>query len=215
MTSTGRNGFGPKHIFVLTMAVVGLAVVVFLLGVMVGREVSVVEMVTGHGAVSVEEPFMVAERPAVVSTNRREPSVAATQGADLTYFQRLGNDSGPDLDASLLEDAAPPGVAGAVDETDAEPVPTGFTSYAGRPAGYLIQVAAPLRKRSVADRMAQGLVEKGYPAFVVEPDPGAPVQVFRVRVGAYANPEQAERVLRRLEDEESLEPWITRQEPAP
>ena len=197
------------------MAVVGLGVVVFLLGVMVGREVSVVDMVTGHGAVSGEEPFMVAERPAVVSTNRREPSVAATQGADLSYFQRLDDDNGPELDARFLEDAAQAGAAGVVDETDSEPLPTGSTTYAGRPAGYLIQVAAPLRERPVADRMAQGLVEKGYPAFVVEPDPGAPVQVFRVRVGAYANREEAERVLRRLEDEESLEPWITRQEPAP
>ena len=59
--------------------------------------------------------------------------------------------------------------------------------------------------------MAQGLVDRGYPAFVVAPVAGAPVQVFRVRVGTYADREEAERVLRRLEEEESFKPWITRQ----
>ena len=80
---------------------------------------------------------------------------------------------------------------------------------AGQSAGYSIQVTT-LRESDAAERMAQGLVDKGYPAFVVPPAPGVPVPVFRVRVGTYADRDEAEQVLRRLEGEESLRPWITR-----
>ena len=80
---------------------------------------------------------------------------------------------------------------------------------AGQSDGYAIQVTT-LRESEAAERMAQGLLEKGYPAFVVPPAPGVPVSVFRVRVGTYTDRDEAEQVLRRLEGEESLKPWITR-----
>ena len=74
--------------------------------------------------------------------------------------------------------------------------------------GFTVQVTA-LRERDAAERVAEGLMEKGYPAFVADPLNDAPVLVFRVRVGRYGDRAEAERILQRLEQEEQLKPWIT------
>ncbi len=207
--SQGGNGLGSKQYVFLAMASAGLSVVAFLLGVMVGRGVSVIEMVTGHGSASAsgEVPIVVDERPAMVRTGGREPSVAATDGAELSYYERLDGDSGPGLDAGFTAARAPDPVA----EVDAAGAAAAGSVVSSPPQfrGYSIHVTT-LRESGVAERMAQGLVEKGYPAFVVAPEAGAPVQVFRVRVGTYADREEAERILQRLEAEESFQPWITR-----
>ena len=190
-----------------------MAVVVFLLGVMVGRGVSVVDMITGHGSASAngEEPVVADERPSLVSTGRREPSVAATDGAELSYYERLDEDRGVALDARLQ---APDPRAEAGGANGAGEAPAESAGSAAQFSGYSIHLTT-LREGAAAHRMAQGLVDRGYPAFVVAPLSGAPVQVFRVRVGTYAEREEAELVLRRLEEEESFKPWITRQEAAP
>lgn len=189
-----------------------LAVVVFLLGVMVGRDVSILEMITGQQpANATGESFAVSDQPFVASTTRREPSMAATDGDELSYFQRLDDELGPEMDASLLEEAARPPAADSGAPIGSRevgsPIPSDVS--AGRTDGYSIQVTT-LREGEAAERMAQGLVDKGYPAFVVSPAPGVPVPVFRVRVGTYTDRDEAEQVLRRLEAEESLRPWITR-----
>lgn len=206
MTSRSSNGtgFGSKHVVFLALMGAWLAVVVFLFGVMVGRDVSILEVVTGRQSADAEaDSFAVDEQPFVASTTRREPSMAATHGGDLSYFQRLDDELGPELDARLSEAAAAPAEPG-----DAGwPAPPDVSAEPSR--GYAIQVTT-LREGEAAERMAEGLVAKGYPAFVVPPAPAAPVPVFRVRVGTYADRGEAERVLRRLEGEESLRPWITR-----
>ena len=189
-----------------------LAVVVFLLGVMVGRDVSILQMITGRQpANATDGSFAEDEQPFVASTTRREPSMAATDGDELSYFERLDDESSPAIDARLLEEAAtPPAAYGGAPISSREvglPIPSDVS--AGRTDGYSIQVTT-LRERAAAERMAQGLVDKGYPAFVVPPAPGVPVPVFRVRVGTYTDRDEAERILRRLEAEESLRPWITR-----
>ena len=75
--------------------------------------------------------------------------------------------------------------------------------------GFTVQVTA-LRERAAAQRVADRLTAKGFPAFVVDPVPDAPVAVFRVRVGRYADRQTAERISQRLESEEGFQPWITR-----
>jgi cell division septation protein DedD len=208
--SSDGSGLGSKHVIFLAMMSAWLAVVVFLLGVMVGRDVSILEMVTGQEAAgAAEESLALDDQPFVASTTRREPSMAATDGHELSYFSRLDDESGPELDAHLAVSPATAAEAAApVDGGDVgSPIPSDVS--AERPDGYALQVTT-LRERDAAERMAQGLVEKGYPAFVVLPAPGVPVAVFRVRVGTYTERDEAEQVLRRLEGEESLKPWITR-----
>ena len=192
------------------MVSAGLAVVVFLLGVMVGRDVSIVEMITGQEpAGAAGESLAADEQPFIASTTRREPSMAATDGGDLSYFRRLDDDMGPELDASLLEEPARVAETAASSRSGWSGLAMPSDVAAKQSDGYAIQVTT-LRESDAAERMAQGLVEKGYPAFVVPPAPGVPVSVFRVRVGTYTDRDEAERVLRRLEGEESLRPWITR-----
>jgi cell division septation protein DedD len=72
-----------------------------------------------------------------------------------------------------------------------------------------VQVAA-LRGRPEADQIVQRLIEKGYDAYVVDPVPGAPAAVYRVRVGRSLARQDAEEMLRRLETQEQFKPWITR-----
>ena len=210
--SQDGTGLGVKRVFFLAMTSAGMAVVVFLLGVMVGRGVSVVDMVTGHGSASAsgDEPVAADERPSPVSTGRREPSMAATDGAELSYYERLDEDRGVELDARFLDEQAPDPAAEAGDANGTGEAPAASAGAAAQFSGYSIHVTT-LREGAAAQRMAQGLVDKGYPAFVVAPASGAPVRVFRVRVGTYADREEAERVLQRLEGEESFKPWITRQ----
>jgi DedD protein len=70
--------------------------------------------------------------------------------------------------------------------------------------GFVVQVAA-VRQRAEADRIAQRLTGKGYPAFVTTSGAN-----FRVRVGKFNDRRQAETVAGRLEREEQFKPWITR-----
>jgi cell division septation protein DedD len=74
--------------------------------------------------------------------------------------------------------------------------------------GFAIQVAA-LRQRAEADGVARSLATKGYPAYVLDPESGAP-PVFRVRVGKFKERSEAESVAARLQQEEQFKPWIVR-----
>ena len=98
---------------------------------------------------------------------------------DLSYFERLSSVDAPP------ESLVPPAAAGS----------------------FVVQVTA-LRSADDARTVAATLVAKGYPAFVVDPMPGAPVAVFRVRVGPYADQGAAETVRDRLEMEEPFTPFV-------
>jgi cell division septation protein DedD len=67
-----------------------------------------------------------------------------------------------------------------------------------------VQVAA-VRQRAEAERIAQRLSGKGYPAFVTTSGAN-----FRVRVGKFSERREAETIAGRLEREEQFKPWITR-----
>ena len=97
----------------------------------------------------------------------------------------------------------------AVAEASAAAPPPAVAEQTVEAEPYTVQVAA-LRAAAAADAFAGRLLAKGFPAYVVEPSPGGPVAMYRVRVGRYANHSEAERVRRRLEQEEQLTPWITR-----
>jgi cell division septation protein DedD len=70
-----------------------------------------------------------------------------------------------------------------------------------------LQVAA-LRGGAEARELAASLATKGYPAFVVHPVPEAPVAIYWVRVGPYADRASADQMGSRLETEERFKPWV-------
>ena len=75
--------------------------------------------------------------------------------------------------------------------------------------GFAVQVSI-FETRKEADRLAQQLVAKGYPAFVLDPAKGAAKPIYRVRVGKYRNRQDAEEIQARLQKNEQFTPWIAR-----
>ena len=112
-------------------------------------------------------------------------------------------------DAPEVASANTPAVAPANPPAVLEASPPAAAEPVGEAVPYTVQVAA-LRAADAAEEFAGRLLAKGYPAYVVEPALDGPVSMYRVRVGRYADHDEAERVRRRLEQEEQLTPWITR-----
>ena len=205
-----------KQLVFLAMVATVVAVIVFLCGVLVGRGLPA-RRTTGL-AVSDVVPSGVGVTGLGIPEIAPDP--AAEPGSpldDLSYFDLLNSPdavpeapSGTPAEESALESGDPLLVGSLVDDTAdtavaAPPVPSG----AGTAVQFLIQVTA-LRSADEARAVAAGLVEKGYPAFVVDPTPGAPVAVFRVRVGPYPDIGAAEPVRDRLETEEQFRPFLIR-----
>jgi cell division septation protein DedD len=194
-----------KQIVFLFMAVVVIAVAIFLMGVQVGRGVlterGLPEGTDTLAAADVEPP------PPPASATRGSSSAPVTSGEKLSYAERLG---GAEPAPEQLRKAEAP-VAPAEPPTP-KPEAPGATSggEGGEPPGpgYSVQVAA-LRERNEADLIAKRLAGKGYPAYVVAPAKGAP-SVYRVRVGKYRDRREADTVAARLQKEEQFKPWIVR-----
>lgn len=90
---------------------------------------------------------------------------------------------------------------------DAPAVPARPASLVGD--GFRVQVVA-LRDRDEATEIVESLRGRGYDAYLVDPVPQDRTQVYRVRVGNFADRADAEAVRLRLEREEHFSPWITR-----
>jgi cell division septation protein DedD len=215
------------------MAATVVAVVVFLCGVLVGRGVPLGGGLTVSGS-AVESLGVDDLPPPTLSTPSDEPSAAAGESGDLTYFRRLSGDEpeletlGPEAEgtatALLPPPVDPPGEDGGGADPDRSPPPTGLDAptvettpssppVASTPTpsvgGFSVQVAA-LRSQESAQQIVNQLVAKGYPATVVLPETGNPVRLFRVQVGPYADRAEADRISGRLETEEQFAPFVTR-----
>jgi DedD protein len=102
--------------------------------------------------------------------------------------------------------ATAPAVPDAAPAPDAEAAAPATAAKSG--GAIAVQVAA-LANRADAEAIARRLSGKGYAAYVLSPVAGAK-QVFKVRVGNYASVDEADRVARRLQQEEKLQPWVIR-----
>jgi cell division septation protein DedD len=154
-----------------------------------------------------------------------DPNKPVAVGGDVNYPEQL---EGRALPAEKIPPAgSPPAPKAEAIEESAPPVPAQGTSApaavppAAPPApkanpalaepagpGVAVQVSA-FRVRGEAEALATRLAGKGYKAYVVEPAPGAPA-LFRVRVGKFSDPREADRVAARLKKEEQFDPWIVR-----
>jgi cell division septation protein DedD len=210
-TATHDDGFheiqlNGKQLVFLFMAGTVVAVVIFLLGVFVGRgvraEAGAVDPIIAQQSTSVPDV------PPVASSSGSEAPASAAE--DLSYPSRLGTGDAP---REVLRDTpAPPKVAA----RQPEPAPgpsapaAGASDVPGEPAGdgFAIQLAA-LGKRAEAETIVRRLSGKGYSAYLMAPPTGAPA-VYRVRVGKFKDRREAESVSARLQKEEQFKPWIVR-----
>lgn len=215
MTTSQEDAFreiqlSGKQIVFLFMAVVVIAVAIFLMGVQVGRGV-----LTERGLPEGTDTLAAADAeppPPPASARQGSSSAPITAGEKLSYAERLG---GSEPVPEQLRKAEPP-----ADPPSPKPeAPASASAREGGAAaaaasteppgpGFAIQVAA-LRERDEADQIVKRLAGKGYPAYVVAPLKGAP-SVYRVRVGKYKDRREADTVAARLQKEEQFKPWVVR-----
>lgn len=186
-----------KQMVFLGMAATVVVVVVFLIGVMVGRGVKAqaadVEPAPQAADLMSPMPSPPSEpgnaRPAVdASTPPPQPV-----NDDLSYYNRLGAESKP------AETLGTPAAATPAPATPAAPA-KGVNAFS-------VQVAA-LAERQQATALVQRLIGKGYAAYLVEPEPGGSSAVYRVRVGKFPTRSAANAVAARLKQEEKFAPWV-------
>ena len=222
-----------KQLVFLFMAATVVLVVTFLFGLLVGRgapgrpeaaSAASVDVVPDQAVSPMPESPPPAAPAAGVQTENK-----AERPEELSYAERLLRDTPPD---EKLKPAAPQAVepappAPAVREPVVaqppreRPAPAAAAPVAARTAttgpaasdpagpGFAVQVSISETRRE-ADQLANQLIAKGYPAFVVDPVKGTPKQIYRIRVGKYKTRKDAEEVLARLEKNEHFKPWIAR-----
>jgi cell division septation protein DedD len=208
-----------KQLVFLFMAATVVSVVVFLLGVMVGRNVRqpAAEIAAASTDVSVDptaDPTAPLQSASTTGTGERIPLSAQET---LTYAERL--EAPEPAQETLDRPTAPLATTPArVPETRQETVredrvapaanvpATRFNEPPGN--GYVVQVLAAV-KREEAESVARRLAAKGYPTFVSVGDAKVPAK-YRVRVGKYSDKREADAIFRRLEQEERFKPWLTR-----
>jgi cell division septation protein DedD len=197
-----------KQLVFLFMATTVVSVFIFLCGVLVGRGVHAAKAPETAEQASAGAPLAEAAPPAQAGPVASEPPPPAEAPAseDLSYHDRLQGDGAT---KEQLKPAAEPQPTPS--ERAARPAPAAAAAAAPQTAqnGWVVQLIV-LRNRGEATTIVQRLTSKGYPAFVVEPVPGAAVRAFKVQVGRYSDRREAEQAARRLEKEEQFKPWILR-----
>jgi len=200
------------------MAATVVSVVIFLLGVFVGRGVrtergTVADAPAPATSVAETSPApqpataAAASPPAGSDPTKAAPPKEAAE--DLSYFKRLDKANPPSekLKPAPKEERTAPAPAPAA---AAPPAARDRAAASGGndAQGYAVQIAA-LNVRSDAEAIARRLSNKGYAAYVVAPPDGTPA-VYRVRVGKFPTKREAETVAAKLQKEEQFKPWVTR-----
>jgi cell division septation protein DedD len=208
-------------VFVFMTATVA-AVVVFLLGVFVGRGVQQARGPVADSAMTAAAEVVPDGPPAdaPVADGAPRPAGGGTGGDDLSYPARLGKTP----PAEALKPVPPPlgGSPGGTTPPEVPAEPLGPSPAAAKPAPvvsattpsaaapWTVQVAA-VKRRDEANAMVKRLKTKGYDAYVFVPENGDSVGGFRVRIGSFSDRHKAEVLAERLlREEKRYKPWVTR-----
>jgi cell division septation protein DedD len=212
-----------KQLVFLFMTATVVAVVIFLLGVLVGRGVKA-ERDASADSTLVSPPQLVpdaAPAPAIDTQPAANPAdtrpVAAPPPVDeLSYPGRLEKKASEPETLTRASSAKPsasntkgPSAAAKGSSAAAAPPSADAQSAEGTGEGISVQVAAT-KSRAGADALVKRLMAKGYSAYVFAPKGKSPAGVFRVRVGNFKTLKEAEDAARRLKEQEQFEPRIIR-----
>jgi cell division septation protein DedD len=205
---TAEDGFheiqlSGKQLIFLFMTATVVSVVIFLCGVLVGRNV------TASRGVPSDVASAPSSTPSTGVADAGPPAAeppAPPAEDELSYHKRLQS-SGP------VEEPKPQApVAAAPPQAPPTPAPQQAAGpdvpTSGRPGTWFIQVHA-LQNRATAAGIIKNLLAKGYPAYLENPAPGAPA-IYRVRIGRYGDRREADQVARRLQKEEQFNPEVRR-----
>ena len=208
-----------KQLVFLFMATTVVSVVIFLCGVLVGRGVrgDTVRADATPPATSGAAPT------ATKAEDPPSPPVDSAAPRPLTYQQRLDSatpvqerikrpESAAAAETSKpVVEPAPAAKEVAPAPKPAPPTPATVSTppLSAKPGVWAVQVVA-LTDKAAASAVVQRLSAKGYPAFLVSPQSGAPVQNYKVQVGKFEDRAEAEQIAGRLKKEEQFQPWILR-----
>jgi len=189
-----------KQLVFLFMAGTVAAVVIFLCGLMVGRNLHVphLEAAAATPDATVVDPTRPTEQALPPPSDTSSSGTPVTTRETLTYSTRL-EDPTPAEETLRPNDVAPkPATAKPL----AKETPAAGTEPPG--GGWVVQVQA-VTSRTEADALARRLTAKGYRTFVTPRGSG-----YGVRVGKFDKKSDAEATRARLEKEEQFKPWVTR-----
>jgi len=233
--SRSQRRMERKQAVVLLGVALGVALVSFCLGVMVGRGSSSPSP-NLQPVVQAPLPAVPAPRPAPPETAPAPVSVAPVdaapgEGAEktppagdkLTFYDTLprgdqplgsGINLPPATEQKTPEAPAAPAAptaqaSSASAAVKAAPAPVAKAAApAGNPgSGYVLQVAS-FRDAEGAEAFRQKLAAKGYPQYTESADLGAKGTWYRVYVGPVASKEAAEAQSRRLQEQEKITPLL-------
>jgi len=157
-----------SQLVLIFIAILALGVVIFLLGVSVGKKQAQIVDTTQFTSEPLAEQ-VVEEEPKPVEEPEEQTTVAekpAEQSKD-TIREELASHQKKKAEAKVKP----------------APIP--------RSSGYYIQIGA-FKNRDSAYAMADGLKDQGFPAQVFDPTPTETNPLFKVRVGGYETRAQAE-----------------------
>jgi len=203
-----------KQLVFLFIATTIVSVLIFLLGVMVGRGVpaerQISDQLTDPTPVASSQPTTPPSASADAPAQAAEPPVPPAETEELSYKKRLESEASTteSLRARPAQPAPkpPPSAPASLPNTSASAAKEPVVG-SPQPGTWVVQVHA-LRDRNVASGIVQRLVAKGYPAFLVAAGP--PTGTYKVHVGKFKDRDDAQRVVERLKKEEQFNPWITR-----
>ncbi len=208
-----------KQVIFLFMVLTVASAVIFLCGVLVGRNVRAPRLDAAESVtVATSTPTAADSAP-----HAAEPPPPATEVHDeLSYHKRLQGETAPpeavkpeakadsppaSQPAAPPPAAAPTGAQAATTQpASAPPQPAAQEPPAARPGSWVVQVGA-FGNAAAAREVVRQLSAKGYPAFLVNPAAGMPV-IYRVQVGGYGNRSDADQVARRIEKEDQFKPVV-------
>jgi DedD protein len=217
-----------KQLVFLFMATTVVSIVIFLCGVLVGRGVRGDVAPSESPSVAAETADTPAAGTATLGSRESTPAppkdepipVESANPGDLSYPERLANEKPP---REALKPGVPPQTTAAAkpapgkatgkpadeaaEKASTQPAGAPLATAAPRDGRYVVQVAA-LRERSEAEVIARRLSSRGYQAYV-DASNGPSVRMYRVRVGAFKDRREADRVRQKLERVEQFKPWVT------
>jgi DedD protein len=207
-----------KQLVFLFMAATVVSVVIFLCGVLVGRDVrqdrSAQPDTVAPGIVGDTVSTAPVTAPAAQSgATAQLPPDPPDPADDLSYFDRLQKSGAPAeaLKPTGARPAATPRARSAASTPKTGSAASAADGRIGEPAGsgFAVQVLTYPERRP-AEAMAKRLIDKGYRAYVTGPVSAGSKTLYRVRVGKYKDRREAEAAARRLAAQEQVTPWITR-----
>ena len=223
-STTTDDGFheiqlNGKQLVFLFMAVTVVSVVIFLCGVLVGRGVPVDR---AAAPIEAQAATVVPPVPPSVTTTGSGAPASASEDLDIrgssvrkrtAVRAAQGARCGVDAAASASPgDRSARAAARSANGREARAY-TGGRRCGARDRGTSRERLCHSARRAASARGSRHhrrrLVGKGFPAYVLSPESGAPA-VFRVRVGKFKDRREAETVAARLQKEEQFNPWIVR-----